>query len=220
MIVRYYNKWKLAALVILGIIASTQNIVMAYVLETMTNALADKNLHALPHMFLVALILFLIVLVAELGYNYLKNNAVQEVNTSLRTKILAGMLETSKEDNASALGFLTNDFKLLETNRFNAEINIAFYFVTVVISLIYALYINTILTIFFLIGSALPILASGLLQKPIRKASNQWTEANSRYVSQIKNILAGTDSLKLYHKQANAVASNLPKVSKLEETLY
>lgn len=169
MIVRYYNKWKLAALVILGIIASTQNIVMAYVLETMTNALADKNLHALPHMFLVALILFLIVLVAELGYNYLKNNAVQEVNTSLRTKILAGMLETSKEDNASALGFLTNDFKLLETNRFNAEINIAFYFVTVVISLIYALYINTILTIFFLIGSALPILASGLLQKPIRK---------------------------------------------------
>lgn len=116
MIVRYYNKWKLAALVILGIIASTQNIVMAYVLETMTNALADKNLHALPHMFLVALILFLIVLVAELGYNYLKNNAVQEVNTSLRTKILAGMLETSKEDNASALGFLTNDFKLLETN--------------------------------------------------------------------------------------------------------
>lgn len=219
MIVRYYNKWKLAALVILGIIASTQNIVMAYVLETMTNALADKNLHALPHMFLVALILFLIVLVAELGYNYLKNNAVQEVNTSLRTKILAGMLETSKEDNASALGFLTNDFKLLETNRFNAEINIAFYFVTVVISLIYALYINTVLTIFFLIGSALPILASGLLQKPIRKASNQWTEANSRYVSQIKNILAGTDSLKLYHKQANAVASNLPKVSKLEETL-
>lgn len=190
MIVRYYNKWKLAALVILGIIASTQNIVMAYVLETMTNALADKNLHALPHMFLVALILFLIVLVAELGYNYLKNNAVQEVNTSLRTKILAGMLETSKEDNASALGFLTNDFKLLETNRFNAEINIAFYFVTVVISLIYALYINTILTIFFLIGSALPILASGLLQKPIRKASNQWTEANSRYVQSNKKHLS------------------------------
>lgn len=44
MIVRYYTKWKLAALIILGIIASTQNIVMAYVLETMTNALADKNL--------------------------------------------------------------------------------------------------------------------------------------------------------------------------------
>lgn len=219
MIVRYYTKWKLAALVILGIIASTQNIVMAYVLETMTNTLADRNLHELPHMFLVALILFLIILVAELGYNYFKNDAVREVNTFLRTKILAGMLETSKEDNASALGFLTNDFKLLETNRFNAEINIVFYFVTVVISLFYAIYINLILTVFFLIGSTLPILVSALLQKPIRKASNQWTEANSRYVSQIKNILAGTDSLKLYHKQANAVNENLPKISRLEQTL-
>lgn len=219
MIVRYYTKWKLAALVILGIIASTQNIVMAYVLETMTNALADRNLHELPHMFLVALILFLIILVAELGYNYFKNDAVREVNTFLRTKILAGMLETSKEDNASALGFLTNDFKLLETNRFNAEINIVFYFVTVVISLFYAIYINLILTVFFLIGSTLPILVSALLQKPIRKASNQWTKANSRYVSQIKNILAGTDSLKLYHKQANAVNENLPKISRLEQTL-
>lgn len=219
MIARYYTKWKLAALVILGIVASTQNIVMAYVLETMTNALADKNLHELPRMFLVALILFLIVLVAELGYNYLKNDAVREVNTLLRAKILAGMLETSKEDNASALGFLTNDFKLLETNRFNAEINIVFYFVTVALSLIYAIYINMILTVFFLIGSTLPILVSALLQKPICKASNQWTEANSRYVSQIKNILAGTDSLKLYHKQANAVDENLPKISWLEQTL-
>ncbi|QYN57203.1 ABC transporter ATP-binding protein [Lactobacillus panisapium] len=219
MIFRYYTKWKLAALAILGIIASTQNIVMAYVLEAMTNALADKNLHELPRMFLVALILFLIVLVAELGYNYLKNDAVREVNTLLRAKILEGMLETSKEDNASALGFLTNDFKLLEANRFNAEINIVFYFVTVALSLIYAIYINMILTVFFLIGSTLPILVSALLQKPIRKASNQWTEANSRYVNQIKNILAGTDTLKLYHKQANAVDENLPKVSRLEQTL-
>ncbi|WEV41068.1 ABC transporter ATP-binding protein [Lactobacillus sp. ESL0681] len=219
MIIKYYAKWKLVALVVLGVIASTRNIVMAYIMETMTNALAKRDLHELPQMFANALVLLLIVLAAELGYNYLKNNAVREVNTLLRGKILAGMLRTSTEDNASALGFLTNDFKLLETNRFNAEINIVFYFVTVVVSLIYAIYINSLLTLFFLIGSAIPILLSALLQKPIRKSANQWTKANGKYVSQIKNILAGTDSLKLYRKQANAVAENRPKISRLEQAL-
>ncbi|MDF7639635.1 ABC transporter ATP-binding protein [Lactobacillus sp. ESL0791] len=219
MIAKYYSRWKFVLLNLLGLITSTRNIVMAYVLGMMTNALAERNIHALPQIFMITFCLFFIVLLAELGYNYLKNDAVQEVNTLLRTKILAGMLQDTTEKNASTLGFLTNDFKLLETNRFGAEISIVFNAATIVISLAYAVYINWLLTIFFLLGATIPVLFSTLFQKEIRFASTKWTKANSAYVNQTKNILAGTDSLKLYKQSQVAVKKNQRKVTQLESAL-
>lgn len=81
------------------------------------------------------------------------------------------MLNQNAEENTNSLGFLTNDFKLLETNRFNAQIEILMQGCTLLMALGYALVVNWLVTLLFLIGSFVPMLVSSLFQKAIQSAS-------------------------------------------------
>ncbi|MDF7639637.1 ABC transporter ATP-binding protein [Lactobacillus sp. ESL0791] len=219
MIAKYYSKWKFVLMNVLGLISCAENIVMAYMVGTLTNIASSGKISRLPKFILLVVIFFVIVFLAKIAYNYLKNDAIKQTNSTLRTKVFAGMMRESTADNTSALGFLTNDFKLLETNRFGAEINIIMYACTLVLSMGYALYINWLLTLLFFIGSVIPMAASSFFQKPIQNASTKWTDANDTYVNQTKNFLAGTDSVKLYDREQQAVAKNGGFVKRLERAL-
>ena len=75
---------------------------------------------------------------------------------------------------------------------------------TLLMALGYALVVNWLVTLLFLVGSFVPMLVSSLFQKAIQSASENWTKANSDYVNQTKNFLAGSQTLRLYGKQDNA----------------
>ncbi|WEV36590.1 ABC transporter ATP-binding protein [Lactobacillus sp. ESL0677] len=219
MIIKYYSKSKLVLMCILGIVASTENIVMAYMTGTLVNIGTTGQLQKLPRFLITICLLFLIVFCAKLGYNYLKNDAIRQTNSTLRTKIFNGMLHEERAENSAGLSFLTSDFKLLETNRFGAEINITMSSCMLVLSLSYAFYINWLLTILFFVGSAVPMFVVGFFQKPLQKASDSWTDANEQYVNQTKNFLAGADSLRLYRRQQSGVVKNQQVVNQLEKAL-
>ena len=57
-------------------------------------------------------------------------------------KILQGMLGRPGNENRESLGFLTNDFKLLETNRIDAEFYTILAVSTLTLAISYALYSN------------------------------------------------------------------------------
>ncbi|WEV38318.1 ABC transporter ATP-binding protein [Lactobacillus sp. ESL0680] len=219
MIAKYYSKPKLILMCLLGLVASAENIVMAYMTGTLVNIGTKGEPQKLPHFLVTIIILFVIVFLAKLGYNYLKNDAIRQTNSTLRTKVFNGMLHEERAENSAGLGFLTSDFKLLETNRFGAEINIAMSACMLILSLGYAFYINWLLTILFFIGSVIPMVVVSFFQKPLQKASDHWTSANEEYVNQTKNFLAGADSLRLYRQQQNGVAKNKQVVNKLEKSL-
>lgn len=191
---------------------------MAYIVGTLTNMATRHEFSKVPTFFVQILVALVIVLAANLSFNYLKADAIKETNTKLRTKVLNGMLFNQKEDSAS-LGFLTNDFKLLETNRYGAEIEILINAYTVVLALAYALYLNWAITLIFLVGSVIPTIASNFFQKGIQNASSEWTAANDKYVSQTKNLLAGTGTFNLYGQQDKAVVQNQRTVGRLEAKL-
>lgn len=218
MIYKNYSHFKFFLLNVFGLIYSTENIVMAYIVGTLTNMATQRQFSKIPVFFVQISIAIIIVLVANLFFNYLKADAVKQINMTLRVKIMRGMLSNTEEDSTN-LGFLTNDFKLLETNRYNAEIEILINFYTVVLALVYALYLNWFLTLIFLVGSVLPTLVSNLFQKSIQNASVDWTNANDKYVSQTKNLLAGTSTFNLYNRQDNAVKQNKRTIVQLENKL-
>ncbi|MCX8737514.1 ATP-binding cassette domain-containing protein [Lactobacillus sp. B4026] len=218
MIYHNYSHFRFFWLNIFGLIYSTENIIMAYIVGSLTNMAAKRQFVALPSLIGQIIVALMIVLVSGLMFNYLKTDAIKQVNVKLRTKVLKGMLLNNRED-SSDLGFLTNDFKLLETNRYEAEIQILIYTYTVVLALGYALYLNWFVTLIYLVGSLLPTIASSFFQKSIQKASGDWTAASDKYVSQTKNTLAGTGTFNLYGKQDNAVKQNKRVVERLEEKL-
>ena len=219
MLFKYSNKFRFILMIIFGLIASFQNIIMANVVQTLTNIATNKNWGKITQFLIIIIVALVVTLIASLVFNRLKTNTIKETNTYLRTHILSGMLEESKDENNDSLGFLTNDFKLLETNRFNAQIEIIMQIFSLVLALGYALAVNWLLTLLFLVGSFIPMVVSNVFQKPIQESSEKWTSANSKYVNQTKNFLAGVETLHLYDGQNQAVAKNKQTISKLEQAL-
>ena len=162
-------------MIIFGLIASFQNIIMANVVQTLTNIATNKNWDKIAQFLIIVIAPLVVTLIASLVFNRLKTNTIKETNTYLRTHILGGMLEESKDENSDSLGFLTNDFKLLETNRFNAQIEIIMQIFSLVLALGYALAVNWLLTLLFLVGSFIPMIVSNVFQKPIQESSEKWT---------------------------------------------
>ncbi|MGL5899347.1 MAG: ATP-binding cassette domain-containing protein, partial [Lactobacillaceae bacterium] len=117
MIYHNYSHFRFFWLNIFGLIYSTENIIMAYIVGSLTNMAAKRQFVALPSLIGQIIVALVIVLASGLMFNYLKTDAIKQVNVKLRTKVLKGMLLNNRED-SSDLGFLTNDFKLLETNRY------------------------------------------------------------------------------------------------------
>lgn len=206
-------------MIITGIVASCSTIVMAYMVQTLTNIATQKKWNQVSIFLAIVIGGFLITFIASLIFNRLKTAAIQETNTYLRTNIFKGMLSTDRDENSNALGFLTNDFKLLETNRFDAQIEIIMQACTLVLALGYALLVNWLVTILFLVGSFVPMFISNFFQKSIQNTSENWTEANGQYVNQTKNFLAGSETLRLYNGQESAAKKNQVKVFNLETAL-
>lgn len=219
MFYKYSNHFKFIAMIITGFIASCSTIVSAYMVQTLTNIATQKKWDQVGGFLTIVIIGFLLVFVGSLIFNRLKTSAIQETNTYLRTNIFKGMLGTDRDENSNALGFLTNDFKLLETNRFDAQIEIIMQACTLVLALGYALLVNWLVTILFLVGSFVPMLISNFFQKSIQNASENWTKANGQYVNQTKNFLAGSETLSLYNGRENAAKKNQVKVFNLEAAL-
>lgn len=218
MIYKNYSHFKYILLNIFGLIYSAENVVMAYIVGTLTNMAINKQYDTVFIVFGKICLILLVVLLSNIIFNYLKADAIMNTNKQLRTKILKGML-SDNEQNSSNLGFLTNDFKLLETNRYESEIQILVNIYTLVLALTYAVYLNWFLTLIFLAGSILPTIISNYFQEPIKRVSKKWAIDNDKYVNNIKYILSGTEIFNLYDKQDNAVKQNKVTVNKLETSL-
>ena len=184
MLYKYSNHFKFIAMIITGFIASCSTIVSAYMVQTLTNIATQKKWDQVSSFLIIVIIGFLFVFVASLIFNRLKTSAIQETNAYLRTNIFKGIIGTDRDENSNALGFLTNDFKLLETNRFDAQIEIIMQACTLVLALGYALLVNWLVTILFLVGSFVPMFISNFFQKSIQNASENWTDVNGQYVNQ------------------------------------
>lgn len=163
-------------MIVLGLIASFQNIIMANIVQTLTNIASNKSWDKITQFLVVIVTALTVTLVASLSFNRLKTTIIKEVNIYLRTRIFGGMLEEDKDKNNNSLGFLTNDFKLLETNRFDAQIEIIMQSFSLILALGYALAVNWLITLLFLFGSFVPMFVSNIFQKPIQESSEKWTK--------------------------------------------
>lgn len=210
--------WKFFLLNIFGFIYSTENIVMAYIVGSLTDMASTKRYSNMPKFFLQIIVILTLLLVSNLLFNYLKANAIGETNKKLRKEILRGMLY-NEEENSDNLGFLTNDFKLLETNQYEAEISILLNIYTLILAFSYAFVLNWTLTLVFFIGALLPTVISNRFQSNIKNATNEWSKANSMYVNHTKHILQGTELFNLYNQVDKAVDVNGNKVNALENRL-
>ncbi|HJE46212.1 ATP-binding cassette domain-containing protein [Levilactobacillus namurensis] len=219
MVYKYYPHWKFFLMNLTGWISSCENLVIATVVATLTTFATRREFDRLPEFLGVAFGSLLVTYLAQVCFNWFTTDAVRHLNRTLRAQAFRGMVTQPTGTDDAALGFLTNDFKLLETNRFQAEINMLISAYTLVMAFGYALYLNWLITLIFFVGSCAPMLVSNLFQKPLEQASENWSHQNDQYVNQTKNFLAGAGTIARYHAQDAAVAKNQAMVDLLEAAL-
>lgn len=103
MLFRYSNKFKFILMIVLGLIASFQNIIMANIVQTLTNIASNKSWDKITQFLVVIVTALTVTLVASLSFNRLKTTIIKEVNIYLRTRIFGGMLEEDKDKNNNSL---------------------------------------------------------------------------------------------------------------------
>lgn len=123
MILKYYSKIRFVLLNVFAILASLTDLVAAFVLSNLINMAVSRSLNHMEQFLLFAVVLLLVTFGSQYIFNYFKTDVVRSINTQVRSKVLQGMLN-ERDDDSTELGFLVNDLKLLETNRFNAQIAI------------------------------------------------------------------------------------------------
>lgn len=217
MIYKYTSKIAFIVMLVCMLVANVQNIIIAYMVQTLTNIATANNFNKIPSFLIEVVLGLFITLVAGLIFNYLKTNLIKKTNVAMRSLIFKGMLQTPADD--SELGFLTTDFKLLETNRFDAQLEIISQIFIMVLALGYALAVNWLITCLFLFASLFPMLLSNLFQNKIKQASDLWTKQNGQYVAQSKNFLEGKSTLNLYQAQNEALVKNQKQIIQLENAL-
>ena len=107
---KYSSKLKFLLIVLLGTIKSSEYVILAYIVGTLTNIATNHQLGRLPGFIAFVICTFVLLLLAELIYNSLRAGEVRSINVFLRRKILQGMLGRPGNENRESLCFLTNDF--------------------------------------------------------------------------------------------------------------
>ncbi|MGX4645701.1 ATP-binding cassette domain-containing protein [Holzapfeliella sp. JNUCC 80] len=219
MIFNYISKKKLVIFNILTLISCSESVILAYIVNSLITIAETKKIDRLPFFVSVVVFSVIVLLICNLILNKMKVQMIRNANMSLRRNALYGILSENDTESTEQLSFLTNDLKLLESNRFNSELSNLAAFYTLILSVIYSVSTNWILTIVFFFGSSIPMLISKVFQKKIENSSKNWSNKNSEYINKTKNVLSGAKEIYLYDKQLNAVNSTNTVIHNLENSL-
>lgn len=219
MLFKFYSKWKTILLGIFNIIANTESAIFAIIAGTLISFATRRSLDGFGKFCIFSVICLVIVYSALFATNYLKADCIKCVNKQIRSKILYGILDNLKS-NQSALNFLTNDYKQLETKRFQTQLEMMSAICSLIISLSFSFIINWKISILFLFGTLIPMALTSAIQKPIRSAAKQWSSDNSKYTNQVNGFIKNIFTIQLYNSTKEFVKKNRKETNNLENSLF
>ncbi|MGX6961540.1 ATP-binding cassette domain-containing protein [Vagococcus xieshaowenii] len=218
MLITKYGKkreWLLCLLCMM--LDACQGLIFAYIVSGFTKAATNKDLVLFKQILFVGAILLIGFAIINYSTKLTKVKLIQTINESLKTRVMAVLLNNRQIETSEGLSFLTNDLKQLETNGFLVEIQAFSCLFKVVISIAGALLFDVKMTIVYIVGALLPLIVGKFTKGSISRASKSWQAANQCYVSTIKDTLSGLTTIRTYHvspfmqKRMNKVTHDLEK---------
>ena len=116
------------------------------------------------------------------------------LNFILSTKI------SPKEDNKE-LSFFTADVDILDNSYYGIRLSLFHYIPLFLFSLVSLLFINWILTIVLAAVSLLPMLTTWIFGKPLANRKKAYSDSQTLYVDDVKEIIDGKKEIVSYGKQ-------------------
>ncbi|HET1138477.1 TPA: ABC transporter ATP-binding protein, partial [Streptococcus pneumoniae] len=120
------------------------------------------------------------------------------------------------KDYSSIISVLSNDLRLIEENYFRQIFEIISSILLFIVSLSFMLYLNFLVSIIFIVLSALPIIVPVFMKKMLSNSANEYSNSNAEYTHIIKEIFNGFKTLKSYSVTKEIISLSDKKLDKLE----
>lgn len=221
----YYLKkhWKINMVVIFlqiawGTLYACTNVTMMQ----MAQAILDMNLTEFVFRFAIHVGLWAITLILDGARGWAKSKAKLCMNNHLRDDIVATLLtknhqEFHSQQSGEYLSWFTNDvnqMSALAWDSFYGIISVTAQIVTSIIALAqmhWSLLISSVFVALIIIG------APKLMGKRVEKLSKSCAEKQATAMSKMKDLLAGLDVLKSFHRTERFVDGNKAASNEMEE---
>lgn len=170
----------------------------------------------------VSLLLWFFIYAANYCFDITMSALIRDANIRIKQSYFWDKFSKSgyKSDSSAIISNLSNDLKLIETNYFQPIFAIMSSSLLFVVSLIYMLYMNALVSAFFILFSILPIIVPKLLGAKLSAAGDKWSKANENYVKNIKEVFQGIGVLKTYQVFKRTYSRSLGNLKKLESSNY
>ena len=201
-----HSKTWLIAAILSMVVLSAYNLVVSWLLQKIIDIAAGKDPASLIFIALVAIITFMVFMVAYFIYRTARPKFIQtamaQYKASVFEKILAKKIGAlSNENTGKLISAFTNDMHLVEDYYLDSILTVADIGVSFVGALILMLWYSPILTLAAVLLSVLPIIVSLAPAQKLAEAEKKVSEGNAGYVEIIRDILSGFPVIKSFRAE-------------------
>ncbi|WP_424320838.1 ATP-binding cassette domain-containing protein [Lacticaseibacillus chiayiensis] len=201
---KYGHKWQLVIYTGAALFYSLMNVGVAFCLTMLIQTASARSMVQFWQAVVPSLVIFFGASLAAWLVMYLQAVITRQVNLKIKAAMANYLVDEADLASAqtSALSFMTNDLKMIETNGITSELTIINQIIVFVGAMIGAFAFDWLTALAFFVGNLVPLTVAHVVQGPLHKASADWSDANSRWTTGIKNYLAGRDTIRIYQAQA------------------
>ena len=220
-----HSKAWLAVAVISMVVLSVYNLVISWLLQKIIDIAAGNDPTSLAFIALVAVITFVIFMVAYFVYRKARPKFIQTAMEQYKARIFEKILNKkiaslSGENTGKLISALTNDMRLIEDYYLDSILTVVDISVCFVGALVLMLWYSPILTLVAVLLSILPIVVSLPPAKKLEEAEKNVSDGNANYVEIIKDILSGFPVIKSFRAEKEIQKRFEVDNSKIENIKY
>lgn len=221
MSLKFANKKKLALYVLLACISACGNVVIAYITKIMLNAAQYHN-GSLKQLITIASIgagLLIAIMFNNFAYRYLRYDLIRDINLKIKSKAIRYLIYQQNDSQKSGLNLMTNDLKQIETLKISNELMIISEAIAFLLSISIGLVNSWLLTLIFVIATAIPGLLQRFFVKNIQEKSAIWDNKNADYTQAVSDAINGSKTAMLYDAQIPVISYVIGQAKQMENAL-
>lgn len=170
MAIKYAKKSNIILFIVFSIIKSLQVVFIANLVKVITNyAVHPKG--SLLQVAIVATVGLLLFLFAGIAHEYFSDLIIKDINVEIKRLSSNYLIYQAKQEQKLDTSFFTNDVKQIETSKILSELDAITNVLQFAAAIIAALFGSIVLTIVYLVVSAIPGLVQRIFTKKIESKS-------------------------------------------------
>lgn len=221
MSLKFANKKKLALYVLLACISACGNVVIAYITKIMLNT-AQYHRGSLKQLMIIASIgagLLIAIMLNNFAYRYLRYDLIRDINLKIKSQTIRYLIYQQNDSQKAGLNLMTNDLKQIETLKVSNELMIISEAIAFLLSISIGLLNSWLLTLIFVVATAIPGFIQKFFVKNIQEKSAIWDSKNADYTQAVSDAINGSKTAMLYDAQIPVISYVIRQARQMENAL-